>query len=157
MSSRPAPNADGTTCCASCRSAVAVPRRDRSRQVSTVKVDVRSGRLTAAAAVLVLAGATLLAAGCGSDDASSTASVAATIDAGSGETTGESSTGASSPGDTSAPAVPDSAAPGSAVPGALPQGFTTVEARITASDGEVCEVCLWLADTDEERGTGLMG
>ncbi len=43
------------------------------------------------------------------------------------------------------------------VAGVQPEGFTTVTARVTAADGEVCEVCLWLADSDEERGRGLMG
>jgi uncharacterized membrane protein (UPF0127 family) len=42
-------------------------------------------------------------------------------------------------------------------PGVQPEGFTTVTARITEMDGEVCEVCVWLADTPEERGRGLMG
>jgi len=46
---------------------------------------------------------------------------------------------------------------GTAAPGVQPEGFSTIEARITAADGEVCEVCLWLADSDEERGRGLMG
>jgi uncharacterized protein len=41
--------------------------------------------------------------------------------------------------------------------GVEPEGFTTVQARVTAADGEVCEVCLWLADSDAERGRGLMG
>jgi uncharacterized membrane protein (UPF0127 family) len=41
--------------------------------------------------------------------------------------------------------------------GVQPEGFTTITARITEADGEVCEVCLWLADTVEERGRGLMG
>jgi uncharacterized membrane protein (UPF0127 family) len=41
--------------------------------------------------------------------------------------------------------------------GVLPEGFTTVSARVTAEDGQVCEVCLWLADSEEERGRGLMG
>lgn len=41
--------------------------------------------------------------------------------------------------------------------GVVPVGFTTVQAEITATDGEVCEVCLWLADDDDERGRGLMG
>lgn len=40
---------------------------------------------------------------------------------------------------------------------AQPEGFTTVRARITEPDGEVCEVCLWLADDAAERGRGLMG
>ena len=38
-----------------------------------------------------------------------------------------------------------------------PQGFSTVTAQITKSDGEVCQVCLWLADSADERGRGLMG
>lgn len=42
-------------------------------------------------------------------------------------------------------------------PGVQPDGFTTIQARITPVDGEVCEVCLWLADDSSERGRGLMG
>jgi uncharacterized membrane protein (UPF0127 family) len=41
--------------------------------------------------------------------------------------------------------------------GRQPEGFTTIQARITEPDGEVCEVCLWLADDPDERGRGLMG
>jgi uncharacterized membrane protein (UPF0127 family) len=41
--------------------------------------------------------------------------------------------------------------------GQQPEGFTTVTARITEVDGEVCEVCVWLADSADERGRGLMG
>lgn len=41
--------------------------------------------------------------------------------------------------------------------GQQPEGFTTVTARVTDADGEECEVCLWLADTPDERGRGLMG
>lgn len=41
--------------------------------------------------------------------------------------------------------------------GIEPEGFTTITARITESDGEVCEVCVWLADTSDERARGLMG
>lgn len=41
--------------------------------------------------------------------------------------------------------------------GVQPQGFTTITARVTKADGEVCEVCLWLADDVAERGRGLMG
>lgn len=39
----------------------------------------------------------------------------------------------------------------------LPQGYGSVTATITSADGEVCEVCLWLADTPELRRNGLMG
>jgi uncharacterized membrane protein (UPF0127 family) len=42
-------------------------------------------------------------------------------------------------------------------PGQQPEGFTTIRALITAGDGDVCEVCLWLADDAAERGRGLMG
>lgn len=42
-------------------------------------------------------------------------------------------------------------------PGAQPEGFTTVTVRITEPDGEICEVCMWLADDADERGRGLMG
>jgi len=38
-----------------------------------------------------------------------------------------------------------------------PQGFSTIAARITKANGEVCDVCLWLADSAEERRRGLMG
>jgi uncharacterized membrane protein (UPF0127 family) len=41
--------------------------------------------------------------------------------------------------------------------GRQPEGFTTIQARITEPDGEVCEVCLWLSDDAAERGRGLMG
>jgi uncharacterized membrane protein (UPF0127 family) len=41
--------------------------------------------------------------------------------------------------------------------GQQPEGFTTIQALITEPGGEVCEVCLWLADDSTERGRGLMG
>ena len=41
--------------------------------------------------------------------------------------------------------------------GVLPEGVGSVTARITSANGEVCEVCLWLADDDESRQRGLMG
>ena len=49
------------------------------------------------------------------------------------------------------PVVTDGAA------GVQPEGFTTITARITEPDGEQCDVCLWLADTPQERSRGLMG
>jgi uncharacterized membrane protein (UPF0127 family) len=59
---------------------------------------------------------------------------------------------------TPVPATPDTDTdPAPVGEGVLPEGFTTVQARITAADGEVCEVCLWLADDDTERARGLMG
>ena len=60
---------------------------------------------------------------------------------------------------TAAPAAPaDGPSTTPADPsGVQPEGFTTVQALITEADGEVCEVCLWLADDSDERGRGLMG
>ncbi len=42
-------------------------------------------------------------------------------------------------------------------PARRPEGFTTATVRLTTAGGEVCEVCLWLADDGDERGRGLMG
>ncbi len=41
--------------------------------------------------------------------------------------------------------------------GVRPEGFTTVAAAVTSAEGEVCIVCLWLADVADERSRGLMG
>lgn len=41
--------------------------------------------------------------------------------------------------------------------GVQPAGVEFVAARVTSSDGEVCDVCLWLADDEEKRRRGLMG
>jgi uncharacterized membrane protein (UPF0127 family) len=37
-----------------------------------------------------------------------------------------------------------------------PDGFELVAARVTAPDGEVCELCLWSAVTADQRRRGLM-
>jgi uncharacterized membrane protein (UPF0127 family) len=66
-------------------------------------------------------------------------------------------TTASSGADTPGPSTTDPTADPTADEGVQPEGFTTVRARITEPDGEVCEVCLWLADDPAERGRGLMG
>ena len=60
--------------------------------------------------------------------------------------------------DETVPAATNANTDGStAVASQQPEGFTTIQARITEADGEVCEVCLWLADDGNERGRGLMG
>jgi uncharacterized membrane protein (UPF0127 family) len=89
---------------------------------------VRRWLPVAAVAVSVLAG-------CSGDDSSSSSTDEATV----------SSTVAGAADTTAAPQ------------GAQPVGFTTVTVRITEVDGEVCEVCVWLADNADERGRGLMG
>ena len=64
---------------------------------------------------------------------------------------------------TSSPSSPSMSSPGAGTvpvtePARVqPEGFSTVTALITGADGEVCEVCVWLADTADERARGLMG
>lgn len=48
----------------------------------------------------------------------------------------------------------DATAPEGAVAG-VPVGFDRVAARVTAADGAVCDLCLWLADTAPRRARGL--
>jgi uncharacterized membrane protein (UPF0127 family) len=58
----------------------------------------------------------------------------------------------------SGPTTPDAdASPDPGPTGVRPEGFSTVTARITEVDGDVCEVCVWLADIADERARGLMG
>ena len=39
----------------------------------------------------------------------------------------------------------------------MPDGFAAQAAEVTAADGEVCALCLWVAATEDERARGLMG
>ncbi len=49
------------------------------------------------------------------------------------------------------------AAPGAAAdPAIAPEGFDLVAARVTAADGTVCELCVWLAESSQQRSQGLM-
>ncbi len=41
--------------------------------------------------------------------------------------------------------------------GVVPEGFASIAARSTDSDGTVCELCLWIAEDGEQRARGLMG
>ena len=41
--------------------------------------------------------------------------------------------------------------------GVVPDGFDTEAAEVTAADGEVCALCLWVAATPDDRERGLMG
>jgi hypothetical protein len=52
---------------------------------------------------------------------------------------------------------PGDAATTTAIVGRQPEGFTTIRAQVTGADGDVCEICLWLADDSDERARGLMG
>jgi uncharacterized protein len=126
---------------------------------------------TTANRLAVLFGVAVCVLGCASDDATSTTpSDPSTVEsaAPSGSTLAPSSSGQL---DTVATTTADTTIADTTIadtttadttgvstePGTTPEGFTTIQARITAADGEVCEVCLWLADSAEERGRGLMG
>jgi hypothetical protein len=67
-------------------------------------------------------------------------------------TVGETVT-TSSPSSTSDASGVTTTVPGGAV---VPVGFDQVAGTVTAADGTVCELCLWLAATGEQRGLGLM-
>lgn len=53
-----------------------------------------------------------------------------------------------------APAVPTTPVP---TPPVTPEGFDLSPAEVTLADGEVCPLCLWVADTGILRQRGLMG
>ncbi len=101
----------------------------------------RSSRLGRRTLSLVLTAAVLATVSC-SDDAVSV------DDDQMGETT---------PSDIRDEPPSDSSPDSTLAEGQQPEGFTTIRALITEPDGEVCEVCLWLADDATERGRGLMG
>ncbi len=91
-------------------------------------------------AASVVFAATVALAGCARGSSSSDAGVTTNA-------TGSNATGSNATGSTAT----------TATAGVEPDGFTTVQARITEADGTVCEVCMWLADNGDERGRGLMG
>ena len=96
-----------------------------------------SRRLAVAGSIVV---ALLVAASCGDND-----------DAVDRDETGGATTSVSTADSvTGSPDDPDT------LDGQQPEGFTTIQARITEPGGEVCEVCMWLADDSSERGRGLM-
>jgi uncharacterized membrane protein (UPF0127 family) len=107
--------------------------------------------------VLLLLACALVA--CGDDDTAAPATTAAQATAGiSPSTTVRSTTTvlASPPvGASSAPMTTGTATtlPPDAV---VPQGFEQAAATVTAADGAVCKLCLWLAETEDQRALGLM-
>ena len=109
------------------------------------------------ARALLAAGLVAAAAACGgTDDGPSTEPPAATVSAGDDDGSVVAS-GSGAPA-TSDAETSDAGAPAASEPeGVQPTGFTTAMVRITEVDGEVCEVCVWLADVADERSRGLMG
>lgn len=111
------------------------------------------------ARLIVAFGALALVAGaCASDDAATPSSGATSSAVTSLVTESDSSTATTGPADSTGaePAETEPVAT-DGPPGVQPDGFTTATVRITKADGEVCEVCMWLADVGDERSRGLMG
>jgi uncharacterized protein len=54
---------------------------------------------------------------------------------------------------TTAPEPTTSTAP----PAVLPEGFDLAPAEVTLANGDVCALCLWVAETSAQRQRGLMG
>lgn len=110
---------------------------------------------------------TVTLAACGDDDDAARATIVTTVASsaqpvtlpvtdtaatGATETTGATTTTGGGPTTTVAPpaSVP-------AVPTVVPEGFAARQGVITAADGSVCDVCLWLAEAPADRARGLMG
>lgn len=61
--------------------------------------------------------------------------------------------------DTGAPETsePESNTPETSEPDAVtPEGYERVQATVTAADGTACDLCLWLAESADQRSQGLM-
>lgn len=113
----------------------------------------------------LVAAAALLLGACGDDDDQAASTTVATVTA--APTTKAAATTVPAP--TTTIAVPDTppptvsttpattTAPTTLAPGAVvPQGFEQRAATATLEDGTVCELCLWLAATSDQRALGLM-
>lgn len=119
-------------------------------------------------AALVLIAIALFA--CADDDDASSATTAAVELSTSTSTTSTPSTTATettartastAPAASTAPTMssssPTATTPTTVAAGSVvPEGFEQVAATVTAADGTVCELCLWLAATGDQRGLGLM-
>ena len=106
----------------------------------------------------LVAAAALLLVACGDDDDAATTTVASVTAAPATTTTPAASTSVlpttampvtSAPRTTSAPTTSEAGA-------VVPQGFEQRAAAATTADGTVCELCLWVADTGDQRALGLM-
>src|SRR5262245_22192687 len=99
-------------------------------------------------AALVLLAVALVA--CGDDDDEAATSTSAT-------STSATATTSSTTTSTSTTVAPTTSVATTLPSGAVvPEGFDQVAATVTAADGTVCELCLWLAATGEQRALGLM-
>ncbi|MET0144807.1 MAG: DUF192 domain-containing protein [Ilumatobacteraceae bacterium] len=99
---------------------------------------------------------------CGGDDAASGPTVATTVTSsvaldGTAPSVGSAPPTVTSPG--TATTSPVATFPPTTIPtgAVVPAGFAAEAGRISAADGTVCDVCLWVAATAAERAQGLMG
>jgi uncharacterized protein len=114
---------------------LAVARRIRPEGVTSAR---RS--LPAAATILLLA----TFAACAGDEASAPTT----------SSEGSEPSITSTPPSTTAPLAPTSTV---AAPPVQPEGFHLAPAEVTLRNGDVCAVCLWIAETALQRQRGLMG
>lgn len=106
---------------------------------------------------------TLTLAACGDDDDGGAATVATSVTTTASPTpTTPSSTTSTEPApttdataSTTTTVVATTTVP--AVAAVVPEGFAARRGVITAADGTVCDVCLWLAQAPADRARGLMG
>jgi uncharacterized membrane protein (UPF0127 family) len=98
---------------------------------------------------------------CGGDDEASSATTAleaSTTTTTTATPTTSVGTAATAPPAASAPVTASSAtstAP-TTVAAVVPEGFEQAAATVTTADGTVCELCLWLAESGDQRALGLM-
>ncbi len=113
----------------------------------------------------LVAAAALLLVACGDDDDATSTTVASGTTAPATAAAGSSSvatvTTTISPPATPAPTVGTTPAATSApttlaAEAVVPQGFEQRAATATKDDGTVCELCLWVAATGDQRALGLM-
>jgi len=105
---------------------------------------------------LVVAAALVLVS-CGDDDVASTTAANATAAATSPGTPATALPATTIEPPASTAPVSTAAATSTLAPDAVvPQGFEQAAATATKADGTVCQLCLWLAETGDQRALGLM-
>jgi len=92
----------------------------------------------------------------GNEAADPAASTLATTVEISDDTVAPASTTTAPPTTGTATSAPDTTTTQPSVPAVLPEGFDTTRAVVTTAEGDECDVCLWLADTSQQRSRGLM-
>jgi uncharacterized membrane protein (UPF0127 family) len=104
----------------------------------------------------LVAAAALLLVACSDDDVTTTAAPTTVPATTAPETAIVAATSVPRTPPPSTSALAPSPATSLAAEAVVPQGFQQVAATATMPDGTVCELCLWLAATADQRALGLM-